>query len=227
MGLRWKKLKFAKLGFWGILLLFLVILIVTFYLLGQINIYRKSFNISSDSGSTIITNTIDKQEHAKVIKVIDGDTIKLENGETVRYLGMDAPEIYEFDSKTNKWDKTDKCYSQEAMLKNKQLVEGKVVRLEKDISEKDKYGRLLRYVWVPCHPEFSSGSVLESPKTTEEILKQVQNDKSCNELVNMKLVKGGFATAMTVPPDNRYEQEILQAEQEAKAGKRGLWEACK
>src|SRR4030067_982445 len=74
-----------------------------------------------------------------VVKVVDGDTVELENGQKVRYIGIDTPETT--------LGKND-CYGTEATEKNKELVEGKRVRLEKDISETDKFGRLLRYVYA-------------------------------------------------------------------------------
>jgi micrococcal nuclease len=78
------------------------------------------------------------ESQVKVVRVIDGDTIEIAGGAHVRYIGMDTPEIYsevEF-------------YGPKAKAKNIELVEGKLVTLEKDVSETDKYGRLLRYVYV-------------------------------------------------------------------------------
>src|SRR4030042_4044160 len=71
----------------------------------------------------------------RIIQVIDGDTIIIEGGYHVRYIGIDAPE-------------KNQPYFLEATRINKELVEGKKVRLEKDTSEKDRYGRLLRYIFV-------------------------------------------------------------------------------
>ena len=65
--------------------------------------------------------------------VVDGDTIVLESGETVRYIGIDTPE-------------TDECYGPEATEMNRQLVEGKTVILIPDLEDRDRYDRLLRYV---------------------------------------------------------------------------------
>lgn len=70
---------------------------------------------------------------AVVTSVVDGDTIVLENGETVRYIGIDAPE-------------TNECYGAEATEMNRQLVEGKTVILIGDVEDRGRYGRLLRYV---------------------------------------------------------------------------------
>lgn len=70
-----------------------------------------------------------------VVSAIDGDTIEIETGEKVRYLGIDAPEKGE-------------CFGNVAAAKNEELVVGKAVKLYRDITEKDSAGRLLRYVWV-------------------------------------------------------------------------------
>ena len=125
----------------------------------------------------------------KVIKVIDGDTIKLENGEVVRYLGIDTPE-------TVHPSKPVQCFGKEASAKNKELVEGKLVKLEKDITDRDKYGRLLRYVWV--------GDLF----------------------VNDELVRQGYAYVYTYPPDVKYTEQFVQAQKEARENNRGLWLGC-
>lgn len=72
-------------------------------------------------------------ERAKVTAVIDGDTIEIEGGESVRYIGIDAPETRE-------------CYGPEATEANRELVEGKEVILIRDVENRGKYDRLLRYV---------------------------------------------------------------------------------
>ena len=74
-------------------------------------------------------------EQALVIRVIDGDTIELQDGSRVRYLGIDTPE-------------TDEYYYTEATAKNRELVEGKIVELQSGKRDQDKYDRLLRYVYV-------------------------------------------------------------------------------
>jgi len=77
----------------------------------------------------------------KVARVIDGDTIELENGERVRYIGIDTPE-------TKHPSKPVEYYGREADSANRSLVEGKEVWLEFDVQERDQYGRLLAYVCV-------------------------------------------------------------------------------
>jgi micrococcal nuclease len=123
------------------------------------------------------------ESQVKVVRVIDGDTIEIAGGAHVRYIGMDTPETYpkvEF-------------YGPEAKAKNIELVEGKLVTLEKDVSDTDKYGRLLRYVYV--------GDIF----------------------VNGELVRLGYAEAVSYPPDTRYQWQLEQLEKEAKAAKLGIW----
>lgn len=86
-----------------------------------------------------VTNVMAKDYTVK--KVIDGDTIQLESGETVRYLGIDAPELFTKEGGAE-------FYAREAARYNKKLVFMKKVRLEFDVEKKDNYGRLLAYVFV-------------------------------------------------------------------------------
>lgn len=125
----------------------------------------------------------------KVVRVIDGDTIELENGKKVRYIGIDTPE-------TVAPNKPEGCFGQEASNKNRELVEGKEVRLEKDVNETDRYGRLLRYVYV------------------DEVF------------INEYMVKEGFAFAVSYPPDIGKQDILINAEKEAKEQNRGLWASC-
>lgn len=125
----------------------------------------------------------------RVVRVIDGDTIEVWAGSTqvkVRYIGIDTPETVDP-------RKPVQCFGKEAAVENKKLVEGKEVRMEKDVSETDKYGRLLRYIFVN------------------------------NIFVNDYLVRNGFAYASSYPPDIKYQEQFLQAEQEARENQRGLW----
>ena len=121
-----------------------------------------------------------------VMKAIDGDTIVIEGGEIVRYIGIDTPEV----------SQGEECFAKEASDKNKELVMGKTVRLEKDVSERDKYQRLLRYVW--------SGDIF----------------------VNEYLVRQGYATAISYPPDVKYQEVFREAEKKARENGRGLWKEC-
>lgn len=135
-------------------------------------------------------------EKADVLRVIDGDTIELQDKRRVRYIGINAPE-------TKNPKKTIQCFGEEASKKNKELVEGKTIYLEKDISETDKYNRLLRYVY------------LDNPQTNNNAL-----------FVNEYLVKEGYAQVSTFPPDVKYKDLFLASQQEAKKNKAGLWSKC-
>ena len=131
-----------------------------------------------------------------VTKVIDGDTIVLENGQKVRYIGIDTPELHHPKKEVE-------CFSRQAFEENKKLVLGKKVFLQKDISEKDKYDRLLRYVF------------LDEKMSTDE-----------GSFVNLYLVKNGFAYAATFPPDVKYADLFLTAQKEARQKNLGLWQKC-
>lgn len=126
------------------------------------------------------------QQTYLVTKVIDGDTIELESGQKVRYIGIDTPEL-----------KGSECFAKEARDKNKELVEGKRVKLQKDVSETDRYGRLLRFVY------------------TED-----------DTLINDTLIKEGYATVSTYPPDVAKQKLFQQSQQEARTNNRGLWKGC-
>lgn len=90
----------------------------------------------TEAGSSALQNSATKAPKDVLVKrVIDGDTIELEDGTRVRYIGMDTPE-------------TDQCFWDEATEENKKLVEGKKVKLENDVQKLDKYGRTLAYVFV-------------------------------------------------------------------------------
>lgn len=126
---------------------------------------------------------------AKVVRVVDGDTIEVDIGGNlykVRYIGMDTPE-------TVHPTKLVEYFGKEASEKNRELVEGKAVLLEKDVSEVDKYGRLLRYVWVD------------------------------DVMVNAELVRLGYAQVVTYPPDVKYQKYFLQLQMEAQESGLGLW----
>jgi micrococcal nuclease len=118
-----------------------------------------------------------------VIEVIDGDTITIAGGDRVRYIGIDTPEVHP----------QVEAFGLEAWQANRELVEGKAVRLERDVSETDKYGRLLRYVWVD------------------------------GTMVNAELVRRGLAEAKAYPPDTKYRSYLEQVEAEARRAGRGMW----
>ncbi len=119
---------------------------------------------------------------AQVINIIDGDTIdvRMADGtkERVRYVGMNTPE------------RDQVCYS-EAVQANSIFVQGQSVRLVKDTSDRDQYGRLLRYIYV--------GDLF----------------------VNRALVEQGYAEAVVYEPDHAHYDEFVALEKQAAAAKRG------
>ena len=120
---------------------------------------------------------------ARVTQVIDGDTIIIAGGFRVRYIGIDAPEVHP----------TTEVFGIEAWQANRDLVEGKTVRLERDVSDTDRYGRLLRYVYVD------------------------------NTFVNAELVRRGLARAKAYPPDTKHQDYLQALETEARHAGRGIW----
>jgi micrococcal nuclease len=133
---------------------------------------------------------------ARVTRVVDGDTIHVEiagHDFPVRYIGMNTPE-------TVAPDKPVECYGPEASARNKQLVTGQTVELEKDISDTDQYGRLLRFVWLPDTSHPGQG-----------------------EMVDALLVQEGYARLDTFPPDVRYKDLFAQLQQQAQTARSGLW----
>lgn len=143
----------------------------------QANI-SESNNVSEESSETFL-----------VTRVIDGDTIEIEGGEKVRYIGIDAPESVNP-------RKPVECFAKESSERNKKLVEGKRVRLVKDVSERDRYGRLLRYVYLG------------------------------NDFINLNLIKNGYAIASTFPPDVKFSAVFTEAVRTARENKIGLWDKC-
>ncbi|MCF7873313.1 MAG: thermonuclease family protein [Candidatus Omnitrophica bacterium] len=127
----------------------------------------------------------------KVEKVIDGDTIVLSTGESLRYIGIDTPESRI--KKGNQFVYDPQPFAIEATQLNKELVEGKSVRIEFDIDKKDRYGRLLGYCFVG------------------------------DTFVNEKLTEEGYAVLYTYPPNIRYVDLLVQAQKKARQNNRGIW----
>jgi micrococcal nuclease len=126
---------------------------------------------------------------APVVKVVDGDTIHVRLGsriEKVCYIGMNAPELHHP-------TKGEQPGGREAAEANRKLVEGQTVRLELDLQERDKYGRLLAYVYV--------GDIM----------------------VNAEMVAQGYAQVMTIPPNVKYQDLFLKLQREARLLRVGLW----
>jgi micrococcal nuclease len=129
---------------------------------------------------------------ARVIEVVSGDTIRVAIGEepyVVRYIGINAPEGDSLDERL-------KQVAAEATAKNSELVAGQIVRLEKDVTDTDASGRLLRYVWVG------------------------------DSMVNSELVRQGYAAAVTYEPDVKHQDLFTELQQQAKADGLGIWSSA-
>jgi micrococcal nuclease len=135
-------------------------------------------------------------EGVRVVRVVDGDTIIVEidgREERLRYIGVDTPETVQPNTPVE-------CFGKEASAENARLVEGKRVELERDVGNRDRFDRLLRYVYV------------------------VEDGQRI--FVNEALVANGFAYASTFPPDVKHEDTLRAAQREARDNDRGLWGAC-
>jgi len=126
-----------------------------------------------------------------VVRVVDGDTIDVQLAdrvEKIRYIGVNAPEIHHP-------IRGEEPGGREAAEVNRRLVAGRHVRLELDVRTRDRYGRLLAYVWAG------------------------------DTMVNAELVRLGYAQVMTVPPNVKYQHLFVKLQREARDAHRGLWRA--
>lgn len=124
-------------------------------------------------------------EEAVVERVVDGDTFVIREGSRVRLIGVNTPEI----------TGSAEFYGEEAAAYTKRMLTGKTVWMFKDVSETDRHGRLLRFVFIP-------GDAL---------------------MFNERLVREGYANAATYPPDVSLADRFREAEREARSEGAGLW----
>ncbi|MCD5381269.1 MAG: thermonuclease family protein [Candidatus Pacebacteria bacterium] len=143
------------------------------------------YKVIRDNGADIFESSVHLVEY-----VVDGDTLEIENDIRLRLIGVDTPE-------------RDQCGFTEARLFLKEMVDGKHIRIEKDISGSDLYDRLLRYVYLPSD--------------------DVQDD---DVFINEALLRAGHARTLAVAPDNRYRYLFSAAQEEAKRDKKGMWGKC-
>lgn len=142
-------------------------------------------------------------EVANVKRVVDGDTaiITIKNKDyRVRFIGINTPEY-------NLSEDIIEPLGKEASEYTSNLIENKLVYLEKDISDIDQHGRLLRYLWIkPAEdPKYPSDEEIES------------------QMVNAILIKEGYAIAKTYKPDIKYQSSLNTIEKNAKNKKIRLW----
>lgn len=129
-----------------------------------------------------------------VTRVVDGDTIHVRVGgsdETVRYIGVDTPESVRPGTPVQ-------CFAKRASARNVALVGGERVRLRFDAERRDRYGRLLAYVYRARDGAF----------------------------VNAVLVRDGYARTLTIPPNVRHARRFATLARVARREGRGLWGTC-
>lgn len=134
---------------------------------------------------------------ATVVRVVDGDTILVELDDTperIRYIGLDAPEIANAENGT-----PSECGGDAARAANEALVVGATVGLERDVSDRDRFGRLLRHVWL-----------LDGE----------------DRLVGALLVTDGAVEARSYPPDTGRDGQLDALERGARDAGAGIWGAC-
>lgn len=139
----------------------------------------------------------DVAEQGVVVRVIDGDTIVVRidgRDERLRYIGVNAPELANVERGS-----AAECGSLDAAETNRELVQGRSVALERDVSDRDRFGRLLRHAWV---------------------------DRDGWRLVSAELAEAGAVRARSYSPDSARDAELEIAERQARSAGRGLWGSC-
>lgn len=188
----------GKRKFVGIFVLIGCLMLLSFFVGAGLQEKGKE-DIAGIAPSEALTSMPNAWEQATVVKVVDGDTIAVSvNGknETVRIIGIDTPEVVDP-------RKTVECFGKEASERAKVMFESnKAVLLESDPTQgdRDKYQRLLRYVWI--------------------------EDEKID--FGKKMIADGYASEYTYNIPYKYQTEYKQAEKEASEAKKGLWadDAC-
>lgn len=163
-------------------IIFLVLALVTIF--QDKFIYKKASRGTSDIQRV---SGVSKDEYVKVTKVHDGDTVSViinNNEERVRLIGIDAPEMGQ-----GQWGKKAKRKLQDIIRKS-----DKTVRIELDVDERDKYGRVLAYLW------------------TKDM-----------KMINEEMVKSGYAFLYTIPPNVRYVERLKRAQEVVSSKGIGIW----
>ena len=132
-------------------------------------------------------------ETAKIQRVVDGDTVELDDGRKVRLLNVDTPE-------TVKPNTPVRCYGKEASDFSKKYLTDKVVRLVADKESNDKYGRALRMIYL-------DGKDTSKPEDS----------------FNAELIRSGYAKVSVYNPNKTFEKPLRLIEQEAKDKNLGVW----
>ncbi len=185
--------------------IFIILTIITLFVIGAVFLIHRAQAdmVYSNEGAKFSIPFGRSYDYSDiyVTRVIDGDTLKLESGERVRLIGIDTPEMHDSDKlyrdaqRTHQDIQTIKALGRRAYEFTRNLVEGKEVSLEFDVERQDKYGRLLAYVFL----------------------------KDGGTFVNAEIVKQGYASLMTWPPNVKYADLFLLLYRQARQHKRGLW----
>jgi micrococcal nuclease len=137
-----------------------------------------------------------KIAHAKIIKVVDGDTVEIDldgHTERVRLIGVNTPE-------TKHPTKPIECFGPEASAYMTQLLpKGAQLRIERDVEARDRYGRMLLYLYLD----------------------------SDNLFINLDLISRGYGTPMSIEPNTFHRNDFVHAAAQAEAANVGLWKACR
>ncbi len=141
-------------------------------------------------------NKVAGVEEVKVNRVVDGDTVVLEDGRTIRLLNVDTPE-------TKKPGVAVMCYGPEASSYTTKMLENRIILIKPDKEDKDRYGRSLRFIFF-----------------VGEDTSAIANS------FNAKLIKEGYAKSSTVKPNNTYQNYFETLERQTKQLKVGAWGEC-
>lgn len=202
----------------------------------------------------ILFTTIAFAETYTVEKVVDGNTIKLTNGKIVELIGIDAPEIVfpegvdraffnpstEAVEQAQKWNvdlgTLDKMAKEATEFVRRLIKEGQKVELELDVQQKDKYGRILGYIWYHPDNNILQGSELVGIANLDDSFISVPSGfnaefmhmaslGSYSETVflNASIINAGYAQPMTISPNVKYAELFKKLHIEAVELSRGLW----
>ncbi len=182
-------------------------LLSVFLLISMIVFFTSCESISDKIPSEIFKTSSEMDKYfvpVKVERVVDGDTIKAKikgKSSTVRMIGVDTPE-------TVHPNKPVEYYGKEASDFTKKSLNGKTVYLQKDVSETDRYGRYLAYVW------------LEQPSRIEPGKEEVKS-----KMFNAILISKGYGQVVTFPPDVKYTDWFRDFQQKPREKGIGMWKA--
>ena len=176
----------------GIIVVILILIAIITKNDSIINYLKQNYNIDLAVNYEEENHSDDEGEKTKceVIRVVDGDTIVVNykgSEEKVRLIGIDTPEsVHPNENKNTEEGIETSNYT-------KQRLEGKIIEIELDVQERDKYGRILAYVYID------------------------------GEMYNKELLKIGYAKIATYPPNIKYVDDFTEIQKQARKNKVGLW----